>query len=217
MREPEAAQTPRAEGNTSFATVVCFAVWLALVAAAMLGIAKYTNSPGPLAQVPQLWPMRSAIVRDATHPTLVMFAHPHCPCTQASLRELDILMAECQGKIAAHVVFLRPEGTSESWVRSDLWHQASAMPGVSVHCDQEGAESTFFGAQTSGQTVLYSPGGQLLFQGGMTIARGHSGDNPGRKAVAEIANARPAHVSRTPVFGCPLFEKECDPRSKGKP
>ena len=36
-----------------------------------------------------------------------------------------------------------------------------------------------FGAETSGQTLLYDRDGRLLFSGGTTGSRGHDGDNAG--------------------------------------
>ncbi|HEV2474807.1 MAG TPA: hypothetical protein VGS41_19170, partial [Chthonomonadales bacterium] len=56
------------------------------------------------------------------------------------------------------------------------------------------------------QTYLYSPDGQLLFSGGITSERGHTGDCDALDAVIAITRgARPAHVAGAPVFGCTLL------------
>lgn len=184
-------------------------LWLAAIVGTFALIANFTNTPGQSGTVPSRWPAQSSIPLDATHPTLIMFAHPHCPCTRASLGELDLLMARCQKHVKAHVVFIKLEGTSTDWMNTDLWRQASAIPGVSVHCDVAGVESRLFGSETSGQTVLYDSTGSLLFQGGITISRGHAGDNPGRSALVALLENKSSSQTETPVFGCPLFNREC--------
>src|SRR5712691_5642885 len=65
-------------------------------------------------------------------------------------------------------------------------------------------------APTSGQTVLYDSQGRLLFSGGITGSRGHSGDNAGRSSIVSLVNAGVADQKETIVFGCPLF----NPNSK---
>ena len=90
------------------------------------------------------------------------------------------------------------------WCKKDLWHSAAAIPGVQVLCDEEGREAQGLGAATSGQVVLYSPGGELLFSGGITVSRGHAGDNAGRDAVISCLTGLRADRTHCPVFGCPL-------------
>jgi hypothetical protein len=138
-----------------------------------------------------------------------MFVHPQCPCSTASIDELERLMSDCQGRVAAHVLFFRPQEMTESWVKSSLWTKASAIPGVSVAIDVAGVEAQRFHSLTSGHTVLYDADGRLLFQGGITISRGHSGDNPGRAAIVNLLHGIPTDQIRTPVFGCSLIEENC--------
>jgi hypothetical protein len=65
-----------------------------------------------------------------------------------------------------------------------------------------------FHATTSGQTLLYSPAGSLMFSGGITAARGHEGDNVGESTIVALLTGKPTDVVRTPVFGCPIVESE---------
>ena len=185
--------------------MIAAVLWVATVVTAMAFIVRYTLTPGPVASAPIHWPANSLIVLDAKRPTLIMFAHPQCPCTRASIGELERLMANCHGRLSAQVWFIKPAATAEGWMDTDLWRSASAIPGVTVHCDEEGAEARRFQAETSGQTVLYDRNGRLWFQGGITISRGHSGDNPGRSAVEALLKYQSAVLAQTPVFGCPLF------------
>jgi hypothetical protein len=52
--------------------------------------------------------------------------------------------------------------------------------------------------------VLYDPEGRLVYRGGITGARGHSGANAGRAAVVAAIERSPNALDRGPVFGCPL-------------
>ena len=72
----------------------------------------HQGSAGAAAAAPQTWPSASGIERDPQRPTLVMLAHPRCPCTRASLEELAVLMTRLGGRLDAHVLFVKPSGTS---------------------------------------------------------------------------------------------------------
>jgi hypothetical protein len=184
-------------------------VWLVAVLGLFSALLFHSVSPGSKGIVPVRWPAGSALSFDASRLNLILFAHPRCPCTQATLGELEILMADCEGKFSAQVWFIRPPGTSDDWTDTALWHRASSIPGVKVGCDENWGEARRFGAQTSGLTLLYDRDGKLLFHGGITGARGHSGDNAGRSAVAALSERRVATEVQTPVFGCPLFAPSC--------
>jgi hypothetical protein len=186
-------------------TLLVAVLWLSAIVTSMAFILRYSNSPGHTGVTPIFWPVDSRIALDVHHPTLIMFAHPHCPCTRASIGELDQLMADCQGQFSAQVWFVKSVGTTEDWTDTDLWHIAAAIPGVTVHRDDNGVEARRFQAETSGQTLLYDRDGQLLFHGGITISRGHAGDNPGCNALEALLKHKTLNQSQTPIFGCPLF------------
>src|SRR5688500_10084241 len=157
--------------------------WVALVSTGLWLLGGYENTPGIAAEAPGRWPTESRLHRATNQPTLVMLAHPHCPCTRASIGELASIMARTQGRLRAYVLFLKPEGTSKNWEATDLWHSAANIPGVEVVPDGDGREARLFRASTSGQTVLYDPAGHLLFSGGITQSRGHFGDNAGQASI----------------------------------
>ena len=176
----------------------------------------YENAPGVKSRpVPSVFPAESGIPKDGARPTLLMFAHPHCPCTRASLAELSRLMARARDRVAAHILFLKPAEVKGDWVQSDLWASAAAIPGVRVVADESGREAARFGAGTSGLTLLYGADGRLLFSGGITAARGHEGDNAGRNALTSLLTAGEGEGAETPVFGCQLFDSACQGRETG--
>src|SRR5207248_4066088 len=124
---------------------------LAVVVGATLLMTRYSNTPGTGGPAPVAWPGASQIPLDSNRPTLVMFAHPHCPCTRASLGELERLLAEVPGRLNAHVVFLKLADTAVDWEKTDLWRKASSIPEVTVCLDKAGKEAQRFHAETSGQ------------------------------------------------------------------
>jgi len=181
-------------------------LWLCAVGTGLFIMLKYENTPGLTGAPPPRWPVTSQIHRMPGHTTLVMLAHPHCPCTRASIGELAVLMAHAPEPLDAYVLFLTPPGITDSWEKTDLWYSAAAIPGVHVLPDKEGVETRRFQATTSGQTVLYDAEGRLVFNGGITGSRGHFGDNAGRSAILSFLHQRAAARTQTFVFGCSLFD-----------
>jgi len=184
-------------------------VWLGMVGIGLSWMWKYEATPGVVTAAQMQWPDDSQIERNPDCPTLVVFAHPHCPCTRATIGELAMVVDHCPERVAVRVLFFKPPGFSAGWEKTDLWSSAGAIPGVKVVCDVNGTEAKRFRATTSGHSLLYHQDGQLLFSGGITGSRGHSGDNAGRSAIESfVMNGQSNQQQQTFVFGCALLEKE---------
>ncbi|WP_426756546.1 RedB protein [Myxococcus sp. Y35] len=181
-------------------------IWAGGVTAGSLAMARYALTPGESREPPARWPVRSGLPRVEGRPTLVMLAHPRCPCTRASLGELSVVMAKARTRLDAFVLFLKPEGTEQDWEQGELWRAAAAIPGVTVLRDAGGVLAEGFGAVTSGQVLVYDAAGALRFSGGITPARGHAGDNAGRAAVEALLDEGPVLAERAghAVYGCAL-------------
>jgi hypothetical protein len=180
------------------------ALWLGLSCGGLAILAWYDRLPGTSQSDLLQWPADSKIHLSERGATLIVFAHPRCPCTRASLGELEKIVARSGSSVATWVVFLKPAGSDDAWDRTDLVNTAAAIPGVHILHDLDGVEARRFRATTSGQALLFSDRGELLFNGGITLARGHAGDNAGRSAIESyLANRTPA-CRQTPVFGCPI-------------
>jgi hypothetical protein len=184
--------------------IALVAVWIAAVAAGLGAVWRYEARPGTSGGTPETWPAVAGVALDGTRATLVLLAHPHCPCTRATMTELEAIMQRANGHLSAYVLFLEPADAGEEWRRSELWERAARIPSVVRMWDVEGRIAAAFGAKTSGETALYSTDGRLLFRGGITSARGHVGDNAGESAIVALALGRPAPVDDGPVYGCPL-------------
>ncbi len=194
-----------------FILIAACAVWALLIGVGLGLLWAYENAPGPGAVPPSQWPADSRIQPARDRATLLMLAHPHCPCTRASIGELARLMTQAQDRVTTYVLFLKPAASADDWEKTDLWQSAAGIPGVNVVIDEGGVEAQRFQAVTSGQTVLYDAEGSLLFSGGITGSRGHSGDNAGRSAIVSLLHTGEAERSETFAFGCPLVgaDSEC--------
>jgi hypothetical protein len=187
--------------------VLACVLWLGVVGFGFHLAATYQSRPGQPALPAEAWPSGAPIARDALLPTLVLAVHPHCPCTRATLRELDRLAARCRGRARMHVLFYADPERGSEWVQSDLWDHARSIPGVEVTADPRAENAALFGARTSGQVFLFDPQGRLLFEGGITAARGHEGESEGARAVADLLTTGSARVEHAPVFGCALVRE----------
>lgn len=179
------------------------ALWLGGIGTGVVALARYSVTPGATPVTAATWPEGTRLSRQAGRPVLVMLAHPKCTCTRASLAELAEVMAHAGGRAQAFVLFLRPEGLEDGWEQGDLWRTAASIPGVTVLSDADGLEAKRFGATTSGHVVLYGTDGRLRFSGGITVARGHVGDSPGREALERVLR-EDGEGGGTPVYGCAL-------------
>ena len=164
----------------------------------------YDSKPSSAGHVPGRIPATAAASLDEFRPTLFLFAHPQCPCTRATMSELDRLAARCGDKIRIMVYFLSEPELGEEAIHGQLWAMASGIPGVEVREDDSGTVARSFAVETSGQALLYAPDGHLLFEGGITSARGHEGDNDGKTSILEVVHGGTPPCASTPVYGCSL-------------
>jgi hypothetical protein len=134
-----------------------------------------------------------------------MFAHPRCPCTRASLSELEKLAAASPGE-SIRVVLFRPESAGRDWTETDIALQAQSIRGVEILWDEGGRLAARFGAKTSGHVLIYDERGSLVFSGGITSLRGHAGSNSNSEAAAAQFSGAGTGFLEAPVFGCPLVK-----------
>jgi len=166
---------------------------------------NYENTPGTTIATAEVWPKQTALIAHPTYPTLLMFLHPHCPCSQASIGELARVAAAAKDRLAIIVIFIRPKEFDHAWVKTSLWQAANRIPEIQIIVDSEGQEARHFGATVSGQVFLYHSNGPCLFQGGLTSSRGHSGDSIGRNAILDGIFQKATNTTESFAFGCTLF------------
>jgi hypothetical protein len=183
--------------------------WLLAAGWGTWRLAAYSLAPGKQGAAPMNWPADAMLARDPVDFTIVVGLHPECPCSAATIEELDSIVAQSGGRLRVHALFVDLPGLPEPVDHSELWQRAQRIAGIELHKDPAGAEARRFGVRTSGETRLYRADGRLQFKGGITAARGHVGDNPGETAIVDLISQRlsaPTPI-QTPVFGCALWSE----------
>lgn len=193
-------------------------VWGGLLGGAAVILNDFEQTGSAPARLPQSRPDLAS-----SRPIVRMFAHPRCPCTHASIEELAHLVAQHPHDAHYEVWFFRPLTEPDAWAHSALWNAAALIPGVSAFTDPDGSEARRAGAETSGEVVILDAAGSPVYAGGITISRGHEGDNPGLDAASgwldrlaasstHGAHAETALPSVAPVFGCTIHNPCPPPR-----
>jgi len=175
---------------------VAIPVWVASVATGFAALGIYEFRPGAAAQPPRELSTRTE------QPRLLVFLHPECPCSRATVTELGQLMATHAKDLKVQVEVFAPRSMSKTWATGGLYQAAKSIPGVEVRLDEDGKMGRSLGVQTSGQAMLYSTTGKLAFSGGITASRGHEGDNDGMDAIDSYLRTGRIAKPTTPVFGC---------------
>lgn len=184
-------------------------LWLAAICAAFVWLMRYDAVPGSVGEVAHSWPSDTRLIRDETRLFLLVFAHPRCPCTRATLSELERILATAEADVATCVCFYRPKDSAPDWHDSDIWDQAERLPNVRIRLDLDGQEARRFGALTSGHVLLFARDGTVLFDGGVTPARGHGGPSQGGDALHALLCGEKAPVRRASVYGCQITDADC--------
>jgi hypothetical protein len=191
--------------------VVAGLIWAATVGALYQAVRRFETTPGRGAAVRTMWPVRSRIVPDRNHWTLVMLIHPHCSCTRASLQELERIIEMSGPSLQTYVLVYRPADFNAGWEKTETFEAAKHLQRARVIVDPDGREAKLFGGFTSGQAFLYDREGAMRFSGGVTSLRGHAGVNRGSMDVVDIVHAR-ARQGTHPVFGCAIVTTESEQR-----
>ena len=183
---------------------LALAAWICLVAGAMAVLNHYGAVPGPSGSTPEVWPADSSLSLPARRERLLIFLHPQCPCSRATLRQLERALAHARRTTDVRAVVFSPSDRDTAWSRTGLVDAASRIRGLQVVMDRDGIESRRFGALTSGHVLLYDAQGQLAFSGGLTPARGHEGDCNGLQALIAQLRGEATAPDRAIVYGCPI-------------
>lgn len=185
-------------GILSFSTICTVLGFAALFA--------FDQTAGAVSKVPTRWPGSTILDRPAEHGSLLVFVHPYCSCTVATLHEIATLSVDRQargGRPSTTILFYRPKNSN--WKPGKLWNNAqNEIPGAQTVWDEGGEEALRFGARTSGYAVFYNAQGNLLFNGGVTGSRGHEGDNFGIDELRTAIDTGRSASHSSLVFGCDL-------------
>lgn len=187
--------------------------WCVATACGFAELTRYATTPGDSGASTIQWPEKSDVLRSVGAAQAVMFAHPRCSCTRASITELIQIIEDTN----AHgtVVFWVPPANApdvqeaESWRTSPTIRLVEEHPLLTAEFDPGGTALEQFGVATSGHCLVYDSAGALRFSGGVTTGRGHEGPNQSHAWIASILQGKALDsachangVAEYPVFGC---------------
>lgn len=209
--------------------LMAFVTLFAMAAIGFVELTDYSSRPGDSGSIPahlhDLEPSEPALAEtslaeaslpetllptaltDNQRQTLLFFYHPKCPCTTASVRVLERLLARCvdQPKLTA-IAYCPPE-ENESWIETRTTNALSKLKHSDIIVDRNGQWSRQFGVSVSGHLLLYDRKGHLEFSGGITPYRGHEGDSPSSIDLLERLNSDTQDFRTWPVFGCTIVAR----------
>jgi len=190
----------------------CVAVWGLVLAASWSSLHAYGfKRESSTETTPAEWPADSRMARPDERPLLLVFLHPKCPCSHATVSELERMLSAPDldaGKFDVAIVACTPRSTTGSWTGTPLVQRAAELPRAKVYADVGGVEAARFAATTSGEIVLVDAGGRRLYAGGVTKSRGHVGDNAGADTVARLLRGDRGTNAALPALGCRLVRDE---------
>jgi len=181
-------------------TALAVCLWAAGLAGGFAAWMEYDTTPGASAKV------HGTIQESETARfRLVMFAHPHCPCTRAGLEELERIAGDFP-QTETTVFFCKPtDAIGPEW---DAAKSPADFVQVQSKWDDGCLEAKRCGATTSGHLLLFHPDGTLVFSGGITRARGYVGESIGSQAIRLRLQGETRELQHTAVFGCPLHDSQ---------
>lgn len=198
----------RPESQPSILWIPAFALWLGALIFGFYQLSQYEYTSSRALQATASWPTESSLTLSSKGSTLLVFLHPHCPCSQATLSELERQQRYWPKSLHLTFVFIQSPKQSREWVQGALWDRAGRFAKSQRRIDRNGREAFLFGASNSGEAHLFDSSGRSLFVGGVTSSRGHEGVSlPGRDLLARIENEI-ATPCEHPVFGCELFASQ---------
>ena len=142
--------------------------------------------------------------------TLVLFIHPRCPCTKATIRSLERIYHRMPQRPKLVVYAFYPQDRGESWAESALTDYVTAFADAALIPDRNGDACLRYGVTTSGHLMLFDRHDRLVFSGGITPGRAHEGDCISSKDLLKKCRneSSVAAPSNWPVYGCPIIATE---------
>jgi hypothetical protein len=150
------------------------------------------------------WPCGARPVPAEADTRIIVFAHPYCPCTRATLDQLDQSLTRFPHNTFVRVVFTTAGLHGRDIAESGLVAFARRMPRVDVYLDETAEETLRFQARVSGEVLAFDRSGNCQFHGGLTSGRGHRGESTGQRQLERVAVGDSTAPFIGPVYCCVL-------------
>ena len=184
--------------------IFVFVAWAVTGVAGVCFLNGYELRAARTGPVTGYWPHSSSLQTVPGVATLIMAIHPRCPCSGASVSELERVLSHQHARINAHLLVYQPKGYPADWAMTALVRHAQTARDLNVVFDRGGGELSKFHARASGELWFYDGSGNLLFRGGITAGRGHPGRNAGLSSLISLLEGERPVADETPVFGCSI-------------
>jgi len=178
-------------------------LWLLAIAGGYSWIMARSFQASELGGNPVL-DLKTVHMLDVEKPTLFVFLHPECPCSEATVEELARISERCEGGLKIVGVFSDYSTLPRPPAQSRMWNKVESILGARSLLDEDAGLRHSFHAATSGECFLLGPDARVIYHGGITSARGHSGPSTGGDAIISFFNTGIISTVTAPVFGCTL-------------
>lgn len=200
--------TPEARRPRNRRSTIAACCWCLLVFACA-GVMVWTSrQPGLRNEPPAVLPASMTSYAIDGLPTVFIAFHPHCPCTRATVANLERAFSSSSQRLNFVALVYTPSGRPPDWADTDTVRRLAAFRGVRMVTDADGSTASAMGLKTSGEILAYDTRGNLAFAGGVTPSRGHEGDCAGLTILSDLLAGRSRTTDLSPastdVYGCPL-------------
>jgi hypothetical protein len=183
--------------------LVMAGIWLCGIGWTWTALNIHTFRPEQTVSVIMLHPEKQpqAIIPKSR---IVMFAHPLCPCTRASLIKLGEVALQVKDQSQIRVVFVTRGLNPEDVTTSKTLALARQLKHVTTELDESGTEECLYQATVSGEVFAFDAQGERIFHGGLTSGRGHLGVASSQEYLEQLITGKATEPLDAAVYGCRL-------------
>jgi hypothetical protein len=137
--------------------------------------------------------------------SLVIAVRPDCPTSRATLSEAVRICYRVPGEVKVTALVF---GEDEKSISQNALFAGLAKTKARILSDADGEVARRVGLTNSAQALLFSPNGNLLYNGTITGQPDRLG-NPGEEMVVEIIHGSNSMSINVPPHGCSLQAGSC--------
>jgi hypothetical protein len=149
------------------------------------------------------WPASEALPLLHDKPNILIFLHPKCSCSVASIAEFRRLVDSLSGRVHVRAILMKYQQVRSKEI-PEGFASLFEIPEIKISRDDDGIISKSLGALTSGIVYLIDEEGLVVYQGGLTASRGHGGITAGSEFIRAWVTKRDDKTFMQKVFGCHL-------------
>lgn len=197
------ALTGTSQKPLSIVPKIVFGVWLVLILAGTQVLTSYSNYRVDRPQSATYDHLSLARYVKKARYSLILFLHPRCSCSRATLHELSKVLRKSTNSPRVTIVMYCPNGKPDAWIEGPNDRLARKLDPHEFVIDA-GQLFQQNGIVDSGHVLCFDRSGTIRFSGGVTGSRSHEGSNQASAALRRILNGEGESCIEFPVFGCSI-------------